>query len=151
MSQPLPVSDFKWVENISDFTSDFIMNYDENSNVGYIFEATVKYPEKLHGKHKDLPFLPQKEKINKCQKLICSVKNKEKYFVDIRALKQDLKYGLVLEEIHIAIRFKQKAQLKPYIDLNTELRKNANIESDKNFFKSMNNSVFGKTMENVRK
>ena len=63
MSQPLPVSDFKWVKNISKFTTDFILNYNVNSDVGYIFEATIRYPEKLHGKHKDLPFLPQKEKL----------------------------------------------------------------------------------------
>ena len=150
MSQPLPVSGFKWVKNKSKFTADFILNYDVYSDVGYIFEATIRYPEKIHGKHKDVPFLPQKEKINKCQKLICSVKDKEKYVVHIRALKQALKYGLVLEEVHRVIKFNQKAWLKPYIDLNTELRKNANNESDKDFFKLMNNLVFGKTMENVQ-
>ena len=126
------------------------MNYDVNSDVGYIFEATIRYPETLHGKHKDLPFLHQKEKVNKCQKLICSVKDKEKYVVHIRALKQALKYGLVLEEVHRVIKFNQKAWLKTYIDLNTELRKNTNNASDKYFFKLMNNSVFGKTMENTR-
>ena len=99
MPQPLPVSDFKWAENISDFLSDFIIYYDENSDEGYIFEATIIYLEKLHGKHKDLPFSPIKEKISKCQKLIRSIYDKEKYVVHIRALKQALKYGLVLEEI----------------------------------------------------
>ena len=59
MSQPLPVSDFKWIKNVSNFTSDFILNYDENSSVAYIFGATVRYSEKLHGKHKYLPFLPK--------------------------------------------------------------------------------------------
>ena len=150
MSQPLLVSGFKWVKNKSRFAVVFIFNYDVYSDVGYIFEAAIIYPEKIHGEHKDIPFLAQKEKVNKCQKLICSVKDKGKYVIHIRALKQALKYGLVLEEVHRVIKFNQKAWLKPYIDLNTELRKNANNESDKDFFKLMNNSVFGKTMENVR-
>ena len=150
MSQPLSERGFKWVKNKSKFTSDFILDYDVYSDVGYIFETTIRYPEELHGKHKNLSFLPQKEKINKCQKLIYNVKGNEKYVVHIRALKQVLEYVLVLEEVHRVIKFNQKAWLKPYIDLNTELRKNANNESDKDFFKLMNNLVFGKTMENVR-
>ena len=67
------------------------------------------YPEKLHGKHKDLPFLPDKEKVNKCKKLICSIYDKEKYIVHIRTLKQALKYGLELQKVHRAIEFNQKA------------------------------------------
>ena len=150
MSQPLPVGDIKWIKNKSKFTTDFIKNYDVNSNKGYIFEATIIYPEKLHDKHKDLPFLLAKQIINKCQKLICSIYDKEKYVVHIRALKQALNYGLELEKVHNVTEFKQEAWMKSYIDMNTELRKNTNNESDKNFFKLMNNSVFGKTMENVR-
>ena len=68
--------------------------------------------KKLYGKHKDLSFLSRKEKINKCQKLICSVKDKEKHVVHIRNLKQALEYGLVLEEVHRVIKFNQKAWLK---------------------------------------
>ena len=109
MSQPLPVGGFKWEKNKSKFTTDFTLNYDVYSDVGYISEVTIKYSEKLHCKHKDLPFLPQKEKVNKCQKLLCNVKNKEKYVVHIRALKQALKYGLILEEVHSIIKFNQKA------------------------------------------
>ena len=150
MSQPLPVGYIKWIKNKSKFTTDFIKNYDVNSDKGYIFEATIIYPEKLHDKHKDLPFLPDKQIINKCQKLICSIYDKEKYVVHIRALKQALNYGLELEKVHNVIEFKQEAWMKSYIDMNTELRKNTNNESDKNFFKLMNNSVFGKTMESVR-
>ena len=63
VSEPLPVSGFKWVENIFDFTSDFIISYDENSDTGYNFEAIIRYPEKLHEIHKDLPFLPRKKKL----------------------------------------------------------------------------------------
>ena len=78
------------------------------------------------------------------------MRDKKKYVVYIRALKQALEYGLLLEEVHRVINFNQKACLKPFINLNTELRKNANNESDKDFFKLMNNSVFGKTTENVQ-
>ena len=77
MLKPLPVIGFKWVENISDFTSDFMLNYDENSDDGYILEATIRYPKKLHGKHRGLPFfLPERKKNHRCQKLICGVNDK---------------------------------------------------------------------------
>ena len=67
------------------------------------------YPEKLHGKHKNLPFLPDKEMVNKCQKLICSIYDKQKYVVHIGTLKKALKYELELEKVHRAIEFNQKA------------------------------------------
>ena len=90
MSQKLPVDGFKWVEegDLLKFNESFIKNYDENSDKGYILEVDVEYPKKLFNLHKDLPFLPKREKINKCKKLICSIEDKEKYVVHIRALKQ---------------------------------------------------------------
>ena len=100
--------------------------------------------------HKDLPFLPESKKVNNVEKLICDIKDKKKYVIHIRALKQALINGLKLKKVHRIIQFKQKAWLKLYIDMNTELRKNAKNEFEKNLFKLMNNPVFRKTMENVR-
>ena len=66
-------------------------------------------------------------------------------------MKQPLNHGLILKKVHRVIQFNQKAWLKKYIDMNTELRKRAKIDFEKDFFKLMNNSIFGKSMENVRK
>ena len=89
-------------------------------------------------------------KINNCTELVCNLNDKENYPVHILALKQALNHGLKLKKVDSVIEFRQEAWLKPYIDMNTELRKNAKNDFEKDFFKLMNNSVFGKTMENVR-
>ena len=90
-------------------------------------------------------------KIDKCKKLVCDLGNKKKYVVHIKSLKQALNHGLKLEKVHRIIEFSQKAWLKPYIDMNTELRKLAKDDFEKYLFKLMNNAVLLKTMENVRK
>ena len=151
MSQKLPVNGFKLLEDISEINEEFIKNYDENNDKGYILEVDVKYPKKLHDIHSDLPFLPKRMKIDKCKKLVCNLLNKNKYVVHIKSLKQALNHGLKLKKVHRIIKFNQKAWLKPYIDMNTELRKLAKDDFEKDLFKLMNNVVFGKTMENVRK
>ena len=152
MSQKLPVDNFKWIEkdDLLKFHENFIKNYDENSDKVYILEVDIEYPKNLHKLHSDLPFLPERMTINKCTKLVCIVQDKENYVVHIRALKQALNHGLILKKVHGVIEFRQEALYKPYIDMNTELRKEAKNEFEKDFFKLMNNSVFGKTMENVR-
>ena len=151
MSQKLPVNNFNWVKNKSKIDKNFIKSYDEDSDKGYIFEVDVEYPRRLHDLHSDLPFLPERMKIDKCKKLVCNLHDKKKYVVHIKSLKQALHYGLKLEKVHRVIEFNQEAWLKPYIDMNTELRKVASNDFEKDFYKLMNNAVFGKTMENVRK
>ena len=147
MSHKFPVNDFKWVkqEELSKFNEDFIKNYDENSNAGYFIEVDIDYPKELFDLHKDLPFLPESKKVNKVD-----IEDKKKYVIHIRALKQTLNNGLRLKIVHRIIQFKKKPWLKVYIDMNTELRRSAKNEFEKNFFKLMNNFVFGKTMEHVR-
>ena len=90
-------------------------------------------------------------KINKCKKLVCNLRNKKKYVVHIMSLKQALNHGLKLKNVHRIIEFNQGAWLKPFIDMNTVLRKIAKNDFEKDFFKLMNNAVFRKTIENVRK
>ena len=152
MSESLPIDGFEWLEDWSKIVEDFTKNYDKDSDKGYILEADVEYPNNLYDLHSDLPFLPEGMKIDKCNKLVCNLFDKESYVVHIRSLKQRLNHGLLLKKIHRVIQYNQEAWLKPYIDMNTELTiKQAKNDQDKDLYKLMNNSVFGKAMENVRK
>ena len=112
MSQKLPVNVFRFENDLSRFNENFLKNYNENSDIGYLLEVDVEYPKK--------------------------------YWVLIRALKQASNHGLILKEMHRVIKFNQKAWLKPYIDMNTKLRKEAKYECEMDFFKLINNSVFRK-------
>ena len=151
MSEKLPMNQFKWVSDILGIDKKFVKSYNKNSSKGYILEVDVDYPSKLHKLHSDMPFLPERMKIDKTKKLVCNLHDKKKYVVHISIFKQALDHGLKLKKVHRAIEFNQKAWLKKYIDINTELRKKASNDFEKDFFKLMNNAVFGKTMENVRK
>ena len=144
-----------------------------------MLEVDIENPKHLYKAHEDLPFLPEKRKpldkpyklevsdvVKKAHnkalkqfnithepknKLIATIQNKVKYAVNISASKQALDHGLILTEVHRVIEYNQSNWLKPYIDKNTKLRANAKNEFEKNFFKLMNNAVFGKMIENVRK
>ena len=147
MSQPLPTSKFKWVE----IELDQISTLATSKIKGYLLEVDIKYPTDLHDSHNDHPFMCDKMKMNKVEKLVPNLKDKKKYVIHIRALDQVLRHRLVLERTHRAIEFNQTDWMKPYIDFNTKLRTAATNGFEKDFFKLMNNSVFGKTMENIRK
>ena len=147
MSQPLPTGGFKWV-NVKPSK---ISQLAKRKSKGYISEVNVHYPRKLHDSHNGLPFMCERMKINGVKKLIPNLYDKKRYVINIRALDQALKHGLVLDKIHRAIEFKQSAWMKKYIDFNTKLRTAAANDFEKDFYKLMNNSVFGKTIENIRK
>ena len=150
MSKKAPINGFEWENDPSRFNESFIKNYNEDSDVVYFLEVNIEYPKQLWSFHKYLPFLPERKKLEKVEKLVCSVEDKEKYVIHIKTLKQALNHGLILKDVHRVIKFNQEAWLKPYIDMNTKLRTEAKNEFERDFFKLMNNSVFGKTMENVR-
>ena len=151
MTEKLPVRGFKWVNDISKIDEDFVKVYNKNDNKDYILDVDVDYPSKLQNLHSDLPFLPERMVINNTKKLVCNLNDKKNYIVHINVLKQALDHGLKLRKVHRVIKFEQEAWLKEYIDVNTELRKKATNDFEKDFFKLMNNAVLGKTMENVRK
>ena len=150
MTQKLPTGEFKWIENVEQFNAEKIGKLVKKDKHGYVLEVDVEYPKELHKQHNELPFLPEKMALHKVEKLVPNLHNKKKYVVHIRALDQALKHGLVLKKAHRIIKFEQSAWLEAYIMLNTKLRTAAKNDFEKDFFKLMNNSMFGKTMENIR-
>ena len=150
MSQKLPVHNFEWIEYTSQFNEDFIKDFNEENDKGYFLEVDVQYPEKLHELHNDLPFVQERMKIEKVGKLVANLHDKTECVIHIRNLKEALNQGLVLKKVHRVIKFNQKALLKPYIAINTNLRQKVKNNFEKDIFKLMNNAVLGKTMENVK-
>ena len=151
VSQPLPTGGFHWVELRKDWSPKTIIEeLAAKKDSGYLLEADVAYPKELHDCHNDLPFMCAKMKINGVEKLVPNLYYK-KYVIHIKALKQAMDHGLVLERIHRCIEFKQSAWMKEYIDFNARLRTAAKNDFEKDFYELMNNSMFGKTMENIRK
>ena len=98
MSQKLFVNNFEWIKDTSQFNEDFIKNYNQDSNKGYFLEVDVQYTKKLHELHNNLPFLPERIKIEKVEKLSANLHDKTKFVIHIRNLKQLLNHGLVLKK-----------------------------------------------------
>ena len=124
MFQRLPLDDTKWVEETCQFNEDLIKSYNDDCDEEYFLEVDVQYPEKLHNLHNDLPFSPERMKIEKVEKLVANLHDKEEYVIDITNSKQALNRGLILKSV---IKFNQNAWLKPYIDINTKLIKKQKI------------------------
>ena len=172
MSQYLPTGGFRWMTE-KQFNNIDLAKYKEDSDKGliHVLEVDLEYPQKLHNLHNDYPLGPEKIKVTKdmlsdyCQKiaskynistglvhkLIPTLNNKEKYVLHYRNLQLYNDLGLKVTKVHRVLEFNQSAWLKQYIDFNTQKRTNAKNAFEKDFFKLMNNSVFGKTMENLRK
>ena len=146
------------------------MEVSNDSETGYILEVDLEYPSSLHDAHSDYPLAPEnktvsdemlsahskvlKEKLGikgNASKLIPNLSNKKKYVLHYRNLKYYMSKGILLSKIHRVLEFTQSSWLKSYIDFNTERRSQAETAFEKDFYKLMNNSVFGKTMENRRK
>ena len=167
MSQYLPTGGFKWLSEKEVNLSKF----DNESEKGLILEVDLEYPKELHDLHNDYPLAAEKIKVTEnmlspfckkiaekfgvkiglVEKLVPTLFNKERYVLHYRNLQLYMSLGLKLTKIHRALEFDQSPWLKSYIDFNTKKRANAKNSFEKDFFKLMNNSVFGKTMENLRK
>ena len=98
MSQKLPVNNFEWIKDTSQFNEDFIKNYNEESDEGYFLEVDIQYPEKLHELHNDVPFLPERKKIKKVKKLVTNLYDKNECLIHVRKLKQLLNDGINFEK-----------------------------------------------------
>ena len=170
MMRKMPDGQFKWITMNLEQALVNIKNTDFDSDYECIYEVDLEYPSELHDLHNDYPLAPQRMKVKKdeyspwqlemaeklgnnlteYEKLIPNLNNKDHYVVHGQILKLYLELGMKLTKVHRAIHFHQAAWLKPYIEQNTNLRKKSKSDFEKNFFKLMNNAIYGKTMENVR-
>ena len=168
MSQFLPVDGFQWCANLNIFTEQFIKSLRDDMETGFFLQVDLEYPEALHDLHNDYPLCPETMEVKeispwsqgladkldlhsaKVQKLVPNLNDKNGYVIHYRALKQCLELGLKLKKVHKVLQFNQSPWLAKYVDFNTEKRKVAKNDFEKDFFKLMNNSVYGKTNENIR-
>ena len=168
MSLPLPKKGFHWKRVMP--TEEQIMKMKWNSKKGWILEVDLEYPAHLHDAHNDYPLAPEKKAIRQeelseyqqllmvehdlappnTEKLLLTLEDKEKYVTHYSNLQFYLRQGMRLKKVHRVIEFDQEPWMEPYIRMNTEFRKQAKSDFETDFYKLMNNSVFGKTMENLR-
>ena len=168
MSEYLRYGEFEWLKNVDELD---IMSINKKIDVGYILKVDLKYPDKLHELHNNYPLASEKLTVtndmlsNYCKsiadkydvkagnikKLIPNLGNKTKYVVHYRNIQLYLSLGKKLTKIPRVLKFKQSDWMKKYIDFNTKKRMCATNNFEKDFFKLMINSVYGKTMENLRK
>ena len=151
MCQKLPIHSFKWLTNkeMEKLYNHQIVQVWEK--LPCILEVDLEYPEELHDLHNDYPLAPESVECDKgVKKLIPNLRHKNNYVIHYKNLMQYLRLGLKLKKIHRGIKFIESDFMKSYIDKNTFLRSKAKNDFEKDFFKLMNNSVFGKTMENIR-
>lgn len=157
MSQYLPIGGYQWVSE-SAIERDFnnatsILNLKDDADIGFIFGIDLHYPPELHEKHNDFPFCSEKRSIpgiTKDDELLLTFYDIKKYIVHYLMLKLALEHDLILKKIHRVLQFKQSDWLKPYIVLNTKLCAQAKNEFEEDFYKLLNNSIYGKTCENKR-
>ena len=151
MSQKLPIHSFDWLtdKEIKNLFKVQVVQFWERTPC--ILEVDLEYPEELHDLHNDYPLCPERVECNHgVKKLVPNLRHKNNYVVHYKTLMQYLNLGMELKKIHRGIKFIECDFLKPYIDMNTNLRTEAKNDFEKDFFKLMINSVFGKTMENIR-
>ena len=141
MSQKLPTGNFEWLSRIEldekyNLLTQSLKDYQVNTNKGIVYEVDLDYPKELHDYHNDYPFLPETININNNPKLIPNLNNKQYYILNEINLVQAIMHGLKLTKIHRAIRFDQSNWLQSYINKNTELRKRATNDFEKDFFQA---------------
>lgn len=171
MSNHLPCSDFRWLTEDEIAQLD-IHTVEEDNDIGYILEVCLEYPQSLHDFTNDYPLCPEKMHVNdeelspyskqmwkklhgtenrkefhpkrtKVENLVLTLNDKENYVVHYRTLQLYLQQGMKLKKMCRVLEFQHRPYLKPYIDFNTECRKQANTEFEKEFYKLLNCAIFG--------
>ncbi|KAJ8665320.1 hypothetical protein QAD02_006982 [Eretmocerus hayati] len=151
LSQPLPYAGFTWIENVTDFD---VRSIPDDGPYGYFVETNIKYPVELHELHSDYPFCPERlvppNSVSKNEKLLATFLDKNRYVLHFRNLKQILEHKSEVEILRV-LQFKQKPWLASYIEKNTKLRQAAVSPFEANTYKLLSNSIFGKSLQNVRR